>query len=534
MPLVGRPLATPIQLAQLLQPGLERTPDAPALVALGSSLTWCELEATTANLAANLLGLGLRPGDRVASLMPNRIALLVHYIACMKAGLVAVPLNYRYMPPEIDHALEVSDAAILLAHAERDHDLAASRLAGRLKRGRITFEARDDHRPSFEALAAAAPASATLPQPDPTAPAFIFFTSGSTGPAKGVTHSFKSIGWMFASAAACLELTPQDVMLRGSSISHLASFAHSFAALSVGARVLVTRTFDGQELLRLLREERPTVLGMFPAALFSLVRDHGAVRDDFRSLRLCTSGADKVPAQLAREFIELTGLPINEGYGMTEVGLIALNPPSGVLKPGSVGPPAPGMTLSIRDREGNEVPTGDQGALWVKSPSTTIGYWNDPAATAATMSDGWLDSGDIMKADGDGYFYFCGRKKQIIVHDGSNIAPQEVEEALLDHDAVENAGVVGVRDLLHGENVSAYVTIREGATRPTSQALIEFARARVGYKAPEEIVFLKEMPFNPIGKVDRAALKRLAAARDRADGAASDGDDRLMVFTQPV
>src|SRR5262249_43469601 len=181
MPLVGSRLANPIQLAQLLQPGLKRRPDAPALVALDSRLTWRQLDAATANLAANLLRLGLRPGDRVASLMPNRTALMVHYIACMKAGLVAVPLNYRYMPPEIDHALEVSEAAILLAHAERDKDLAASKLAGRLKCGRIAFEASDDRRPSFEALVAET-AQLPLSQPDPMAPAFIFFTSGSTGP----------------------------------------------------------------------------------------------------------------------------------------------------------------------------------------------------------------------------------------------------------------------------------------------------------------------------------------------------------------
>jgi acyl-CoA synthetase (AMP-forming)/AMP-acid ligase II len=182
-------------------------------------VTWHELEAATTNLAANLLALDLRPGDRVASLMPNRLGLLIHYIACMKAGLVAVPLNYRYTPPEIDHALEVSEAAILLAHAERDQDLAASRLAGRLRCGRIAFEAGDDRQPSFKALTAA-PASSRLPQPDPTAAAFIFFTSGSTGPARGVTDSFESIGWLFATAAACFELTPRDAVLRGQSLSH--------------------------------------------------------------------------------------------------------------------------------------------------------------------------------------------------------------------------------------------------------------------------------------------------------------------------
>jgi acyl-CoA synthetase (AMP-forming)/AMP-acid ligase II len=522
MPLIGSPLAAPIRLPDLLRFGLEGTPDAPALVALGSRVTWRELEAAATNLASNLLALGLRPGDRVASLMPNRIGLLTHYIGCMKAGLVAVPLNYRYMPPEIDHALEASEAAILLAHAERDQDLAASRLAGGLKCGQVAFEALEGRYPSFEALVAA-PAGSRLPEPDPTAPAFIFFTSGSTGPAKGVTHSVESIGWLFAITAECFELTPRDVVLRGSSLSHMAGFAHSFAALSAGARVLVARTFDSRELLGLLREEQPTVLGILPATLFSLVRDHSAARDDFHSLRFCMCGGDKMPPQLAREFTELTGLPIHEGYGMTESGLTALSPPSGPIKQGSVGRAAPGMMLSIRDRDGNEVPTGEQGVLWVKSPSTMVGYWNDPAATAVTMSDGWLDTGDIMRADSDGYLYFCGRKKQIIVRDGSNIAPQEVEEALLEHDAVESAGVVGVRDLLHGEKVCAFVTVREGTACPTKEALIAFAHTRIGYKAPEEIVLLKEMPLSATGKVDRAALKKLAKERLSATAGTSAG-----------
>ena len=127
------------------------------------------------------------------------------------------------------------------------------------------------------------------------------------------------------------------------------------------------------------------------------------------------------------------------------------------------------------------------------------------------LRDGWLDTGDVMRADADGFIWFCGRKKQIIVHDGSNISPQEVEDALLQHPAVEAAGVVGVHDLLHGETVRAYVELKAGAPRPAAQALIAFARARAGYKAPEDIVFLDAMPLNPTGKVDRAALKKLAA-----------------------
>jgi long-chain acyl-CoA synthetase len=193
-----------------------------------------------------------------------------------------------------------------------------------------------------------------------------------------------------------------------------------------------------------------------------------------------------------------------------------MNPPSGVTKVGSVGRAAPGVHLSIRDKDGREVPAGTEGRLWISSPSLTMGYWRDPAATAAVMRDGWLDSGDVMKADDEGYLTFCGREKQLIVHDGSNISPVEVEDALLQHAAVEIAGVVGVRDPLHGENVRAYVTLKPDAAKPMEQELIDFARARVGYKAPEKVEFLAEMPLNA-GKLDRAALKRLAATRDGAE-----------------
>ena len=277
--------------------------------------------------------------------------------------------------------------------------------------------------------------------------------------------------------------------------------------------MLVARTFDGAEVLSLLREGRPTVIQMLPAALIALVRDHDARREDFSTIRLCVSGGDKVSAELEREFTDLAGFPIDENYGMSEIGISNNNPPSGTNKLGSVGTLNPGYHASIRDESGAELLAGAEGRLWIKSPANTIGYWNRPDATAETIKDGWLDTGDVMRADEDGYLWFCGRKKQIIVHDGSNICPQEVENALLEHAAVESAGVIGIHDLVHGENVRAYITLKEGATRPTSQELIRFARARVGYKAPEEIVVLDEMPLNATGKVDRVTLKRMAEER---------------------
>jgi acyl-coenzyme A synthetase/AMP-(fatty) acid ligase len=238
-----------------------------------------------------------------------------------------------------------------------------------------------------------------------------------------------------------------------------------------------------------------------------------ARREDFSTVRLCVSGGDKVSAELEREFTDLAGFPIDECYGMSEIGISNGNPPPGTNKLGSVGTLNPGYQASIRDENGTELPVGAEGRLWIKSRCNTVGYWNRADATAETIKDAWLDTGDVMMADDDGYFWFRGRKKQIIVHDGSNICPQEVEEALLEHAVIESAGVIGIHDLVHGENVRAYVTLKDGAERPTSQELIRFARARVGYKAPEEIVVLKDMPLNATGKVDRVTLKRMAEER---------------------
>src|SRR5262245_62484594 len=180
MPLSGARLDKPIPIADLLRRGLESGPDEAALVMVESRWSWRGLEEASNRLAGHLLAMGLRPGDRVASLMPNRAALVVHYLACLKAGLAATPLNYRYMPPEIDHALEVSGAAVLFAHAERDRDVAASKLAGRLPLGLIRYGAGpNDKGPHFEELIDKQPPALSLPAADPARPAFIMFTSGS-------------------------------------------------------------------------------------------------------------------------------------------------------------------------------------------------------------------------------------------------------------------------------------------------------------------------------------------------------------------
>jgi long-chain acyl-CoA synthetase len=513
MPVAGPPLTQPNLINSLLDHGLQTKPDELALVSLQTRMNWRQLADISTRLAAQYLALGLAPGDRVASLMPNRPALVIHYLACLRAGLVATPLNYRYMPPEIDHALEVSGASLLLHHAERDQDVAASKLASQLPHGVIRYKAGNSPGRHYEELVAQAPADAKLPTPDADAPAFIYFTSGSTGKPKGVTHSQRTFGWMMAAAIQGMEISGADTFLPGSSFSHIGGSLFGLSTLAAGGRLVIARGSDGPEVLPLLRQFRPTVLSMLPAALISLVRDHDAGSTDFSSIRLCTAGGDKVAAELEREFTGMAGFPVDESYGMTEIGIATINPPSGENRMGSIGQLCPGFELSLRDDAGAEVPVGTQGRLWIRSLSNTVGYWNNRQATAETIVDGWLDTGDVMRVDADGYLWFCGRKKQIIIHDGSNICPQEVEEAVEEHPAIEAAGVIGVHDLVHGENVRAYVTLKHGAQRPTGADLIRFARERVGYKAPEEFVILAEMPLNATGKIDRVALKRLAEER---------------------
>src|SRR4051812_24728741 len=307
MPIAGLPLEQPIDLSQLLETGLRTKPDEPALVSLERKWTWRELDRASRRLAGHYLCLGLKPGDRVASLLPNRGALLVHYLACFKAGLVATPLNYRYQAPEIDHALDVSGASVLVAHAERQDVLAASAQVPRLRLGCIRYGAQGGPDRQLEDLMQTDGPTLDIPPPRPEAPVFIFFTSGSTGKPKGVTHSHDTFGWMVASAIDGLGITPADVFLPATSASHVAASSLSFAGLAAGACVAIARTFGSDELLPLLRRARPSLLCTLPVPLFNLVRDQTSTREDFESIRRCVSGGDKISAELEQEYTALAG-----------------------------------------------------------------------------------------------------------------------------------------------------------------------------------------------------------------------------------
>ncbi|MES0828460.1 class I adenylate-forming enzyme family protein [Ruegeria sp. SCP11] len=515
MSVAGPPLAAPADLTNLFRQGLAADPKAIALYALDGALTWRELDTACTRLALQYLNLGLEPGDRVASIMPNRASLVIHYLACMRAGLVAMPLNYRYSAPDIDYALGLATPAALLVHGERVRDVTTVPGVARLPKGVIVYAGEVDGALAFDDLLNAE-GKGTLPKVRAEAPAFIFFTSGTTGKPKGVTHSHASMGYMVASNARGLGLGPEDVVLPASWISHTAGLRLTFAGLWAGSKTSIARQFSPDELLALLRQTRPTVAQILPAPLTALVTGHGALREDFESLKTMMAGGDKPSQTLVDAFGALAGVPIGAFYGMTEMGTSHSNTHGGSEKAGAVGLNNPGYVSVLRDEAGEEVPVGVDGRHWVKSPTMMTGYWKNPEATAAAFRDGWLDTGDLMRQDGDGYFWFRGRRKQIIVHDGSNISPAEVEDALTAHPAVAAAVAVGVRDEMHGEDVWAFVSLVEGAPPVRAGEIIDFAREQIGYKAPDVVREVDTLPLTMGGKLDRMALKRLAAEESGA------------------
>ncbi|MEM6762388.1 MAG: AMP-binding protein, partial [Pseudomonadota bacterium] len=279
----GPPLHAPFNLANVLHKGLSERPDAAAVITMDDTLSWRELDRQSDCLAKNYTALGLRAGDRVATLMPNRTALIVHHLACLKASLISTPLNYRYTASEIDHALEVAEPSLLIHHAERDADIAATARARGLPFGTLRYGAQEagsqqagareaapqTQRP-LEPLLVSAPQVA-LPPIKPSSPLFIFFTSGSTGPAKGVTHTVETVGFWLVNLREGLGLREDDIIMTTTSHSYVGGTSFALLAFSLGVPLVMARTNEGAEVFPLMRKARPTITWMLPSTLFALI-----------------------------------------------------------------------------------------------------------------------------------------------------------------------------------------------------------------------------------------------------------------------
>ncbi|MBA0087993.1 MAG: long-chain fatty acid--CoA ligase, partial [Acidobacteria bacterium Pan2503] len=305
---------------------------------------------------------------------------------------------------------------------------------------------------------------------------------------------------------------PDDNVLVMTPLAHAMGLTTVLTALHQGATATVLRTFDPAAALDLIERFRCSHIGGVPAMLQFVVEEQSRRPRDLSSIRHAGAGGDTVSAALQRRFQDVFGIQLREGYGLTESCPVSFNS-LGDIRIGSVGPPAPGVELRLVDRHSHDVPAGETGEILVRSSANCVGYWNDPDATARLFEDGWLHTGDLASRDEDGYYWFKGRLKQLIIRGGSNISPQEVEEALHQHPAVLEAGVVGAPHPIFGEVPMAGVALRAGHLVNEDQLRAHARTLLADYKVPARIFFLPELPKGLTGKVDRRSLRDILVAK---------------------
>jgi long-chain acyl-CoA synthetase len=490
--------------------------DKTAIICGNELRTYGQLVDSIRQDAAALVRLGIGYGDRVAFFMGNQPELIELYCACFLIGAVAVPLNSRFQTAEVVYACEKCTPRLLIVGADLfpRADGVVSNVSSLDKLFVIDSEAPDDAKSWSRVMETSDPVGLpTLPD-DPDHPALIMFTSGSTSKPKGVTHTHKSILSTVSSRQQAQELGQEDISLVATGICHVAgSLGMSFPTLYAGGTVVIMEDFDPAAYCDAVITYRPTRAFLLPSELLEVVEHPRAQSTDFGSLREVECGGNLVTHDLYEHFRKVTGYDLMQMFGLTECEGVCLNPPSGLNKVGSMGKPRVGVEIRLEDHTSDEVPVGKVGEILVRSDSMTIGYWDDLENTKKAIVDGWLRTGDLARQDEDGYYYFVGRIKEIIVKGGSNVAPGEVEEVIDDHPDVVACAVVGKPDPHYGELIHAFVELEPGAiSLPTAERLASYASERLAaYKVPDGWTFLERLPRNPVGKIDRNRLHVLAA-----------------------
>jgi long-chain acyl-CoA synthetase len=503
-------------LGNLLSQAARRTPGKSALIFDGKAWTYEELDEISQRVAASLLRAGIQSGDRVALFLRNCPEMVFSYYGCFKAGAIVVPLNNRYQGPEVAYAVNHSGARIIIVQHELFPEVA--RVLPVLKSverylgvgGAGTLPDQDN----FAALLEDIGSPEILPSVRENDPAIILYTSGSTARPKGVVHTHFSLTHTIINQSTFQEMDSREVSLVVLSICHIAGLAGQLLTTAAGGgTVVLLPQFEAGKFLAAIDSHCPTKIQLLPEQVLEILDHPQAPQTNFSSLQCCIAGGDSVPLEVHRRFRELAGLEITETCGATESFSYAMNPPFGLKKPGSIGKPVHGTTLRIVDDADRGVAPGQAGEILVKSRANMLAYWHNPQETAKTLKNSWLYTGDLGRVDEDGYYWFVGRKKNIIIRGGSNIAPGEVEAVLFQHPAVKDTCVVGKPDPAWGQTVTAYVSVKEDFAPPTAEDLHAFAAERLAaYKVPEEIVILPDLPLNPIGKVDRQRLAAWAAS----------------------
>ena len=497
-------------LRAMLEENAAAFPDRSWLHYEGAQWTYAEGDASANRIAAGLVRIGVKAGDRVALLFTNCADIVFCYFACFKVGAIAVPINARFQPPEVIYTLEHTQALVLIGQAQ----LCGAILPLRDQLSHLShIYVADGPLPGAEALSdlyGERDGDAVGANSGGDGVAALLYTSGTTAKPKGVIHTHATLLQQTANLIDGFGEAAYAVTAIVAPLYHIGGFSlQMLPATQVGGAIWIMPRFDPEMALRTLAESRATLFFGLPTHINMMANVPDAQEYDLGSLRRCISGGDCVPLALQTRFRELFGVFVDEGCGMTEV-LTTYQPGLAGRRAGSIGKPIGDVRIRLEDAEGREVPAGKVGEMVIFSGALTPGYWNDPQATAAAIRNGGMHSGDLARRDDDGFLWFEGRIKDIIIRGGSNIAPGEVEDALYSHPAVYEAGVVGVPDAELGAKVRAYIALKPGR-RTTEAELIAWCGERLAaYKVPESIVIADRLPQGPTGKVFRRALRTLA------------------------
>jgi long-chain acyl-CoA synthetase len=503
-------------LGELLTRTAQASPDKPALIAGSREVSDQELDQHTQAMARGLLSLGLQPGDRVALHLPNGIETALSYIACFKAGLIAVPSDLQLKADEIGFAFEHSQPRTYVTHPTLYEPLyerfsaVRSKLPAVERIVLVNQESRRNEALSFDALLSH-DSGRPLPPVAPDAGAVIVYTSGTTARPKGVLHTHQSLWHCARLFSEAGEFRSDERVLLMCPMMDMIGLLQLLMTLFIGGTAIIVPPIDPVAALDAIEQARCTNIFCVPIAYHFMVREQERAPRRVDTIRSAFCGGDSVPLALIQAFQSAFGVPILEGHGMTECAPNIVNPHIG-FRPGSMGRPLPGVEARV------DAAPGETGELLLRTPAMFARYWRDEDATRSAFQDGFLRTGDFVRIDDDGFFWFAGRRKEIIVHGADNISPQEVEDVICRHPAVAQAGVIGVPDAVWGESVRAFAVLKAGAAATVDDLRAFLLERLADWKIPDSIYFERELPLGRTGKVNRRLLREVALVRSTGGG----------------
>jgi fatty-acyl-CoA synthase len=508
--------AAELSLTRWLPDRAALTPDRVAIEFGDRQITYAGLAASAAEWAAAFASTGLRAGDRVATLARNRPEQVAVFFACAQSGLILVPLNWRLTAPELAYQLGDAAPALLLADPELRELAVQARDRAALDGSPVEIAQLTSPPAPAVRDVPSAPAARDVPPAAVTGddPLLILYTSGTTGRPKGAVLTHANCFWTNLSLDRTGEVNGGDVVLQVLPQCHVGGWnVQPLLAWWKGATVVLEQSFDAARVLDLIESKKITTMMGVPTNYQMLAAQPGFATADLSSLRQVIVGGAPMPRPVLETWLA-RGVTVLQGYGLTEAAPNVLCVPAeyATEKTGSAGRPYLHVRVALRDLGGGDLIAGTgTGELLVAGPNVFAGYWRNPQATKAALDGGWLATGDIAERDADGFYWIRGRSKDMYISGGENVYPAEVEEALIGHESVLEAAVVGVPDQRWGETGLAFVVLRPGRDI-SDEELTAYCRSRLArYKVPTSFRPVARLPKLTSGKLDKVTLRQMIA-----------------------